>query len=61
MRLHWRLLHFSTDLVDYVIAHEIAHLREMNHGPRFWAAVGELFPDWSDARAQLRRSVLPPW
>ncbi len=61
VRLNWRLLHFSPGLVDYVIAHEIAHLREMNHGPRFWETVGELFPDWSDARAQLRRSVLPPW
>ena len=61
LRLHWRLLHFTPQLIDYVIAHEVAHLREMNHGERFWAAVGELFPDWRDARAQLRASVLPPW
>jgi predicted metal-dependent hydrolase len=61
LRLHWRLLHFTPELVDYVIAHEVAHLREMNHGPRFWATVGELFPDWRDARHALRRSLLPPW
>lgn len=61
LRLHWRLLHFSPAVVDYVVAHEVAHLREMNHGPAFWAAVGELFPDWRDVRRQLRGSVLPPW
>ena len=54
IRLNWRLVHFPPDIVDYVIAHELAHLRELNHGPRFWATVGELFPDWRDARRWLR-------
>ena len=54
IRLNWRLLHFPPDIVDYVIAHELAHLRELNHGPRFWATVGDLFPDWREARAWLR-------
>ena len=61
IRLHWRLLHFAPDIIEYVIAHEVAHLREMNHGPRFWAAVGEVYPAWREARATLRKSVLPPW
>ncbi len=61
IRLHWRLLHFSPQLVDYVIAHEVAHLREMNHSPRFWAHVGSLYPEFAQARRELRRSVLPPW
>lgn len=61
VRLHWRLLHFAPAVVDYVVAHEIAHLREMNHGPRFWATVGELFPDWRDVRQKLGRATLPPW
>jgi predicted metal-dependent hydrolase len=47
-------VHFPPDIVDYVIAHELAHLRELNHGPHFWAAVGELFPEWERARAWLR-------
>ena len=54
IRLNWRLIHFRAPLVDYVIAHEVAHLREMNHGPRFWKLVGTLFPDYQACRAALR-------
>lgn len=61
IRLHWRLLHFSPQLVDYVVAHEVAHLREMNHSPRFWAHVGALYPEFQLARKHLRQSALPPW
>ncbi len=61
LRLHWRLLHFAPHIVDYVIAHEVSHLREMNHGPRFWATVARIFPNWREARDALRSSVLPPW
>ena len=38
----------------YVAAHELAHLKEMNHGPRFWETVESIFPEFRDARAQLR-------
>ena len=41
----WRLIMAPTFVLDYVVAHEIAHLREMNHGPRFWRLVEELVPD----------------
>ncbi|RPH63246.1 MAG: M48 family peptidase [Burkholderiales bacterium] len=54
IRLNWRLVHFPLDIVDYVIAHELAHLRELNHGPRFWSTVGALFPEFERARAWLR-------
>ncbi|MGD9946007.1 MAG: M48 family metallopeptidase [Burkholderiaceae bacterium] len=54
IRLNWRLVHFPLDIIDYVIAHELAHLRELNHGPRFWSTVGELFPDFERARTWLR-------
>lgn len=54
IRLNWRLVHFPLEIVDYVIAHEFAHLRELNHGPRFWATVGELFPDFERMRTRLR-------
>ncbi len=46
IRLNWRLVHFPRDIVDYVVAHELAHLRELNHGPRFWRTVGDLFPEF---------------
>jgi predicted metal-dependent hydrolase len=54
IRLNWRLVHVPAHIVDYVIAHELAHLRELNHGPRFWRAVGDLFPEYRQAREWLR-------
>jgi hypothetical protein len=55
LRLNWRLIHFSLPLIDYVIAHELAHLREMNHGPRFWATVQSVFPEFQAAKKALRQ------
>jgi len=37
-----------------VVVHELAHLVEMNHGPRFWAVVESLYPEWRDARRELK-------
>ena len=54
IRLNWRLMHFPLSMIDYVVAHELAHLKEMNHGPRFWDTVASIFPDFRDARAQLK-------
>ncbi len=59
IRLNWRLIHLPVALIDYVIAHEAAHLVEMNHGPRFWATVERLYPDWRSARGELKRAVVP--
>jgi len=55
IRLNWRLIHYPLSLVDYVVAHELAHLREMNHSPAFWATVGEVYPDYDGARLALRK------
>ncbi|HTD03697.1 SprT family zinc-dependent metalloprotease [Undibacterium sp.] len=54
IRLNWRLIHFSLTLIDYVIAHELSHLREMNHSPQFWATVQSIFPDFEQAKQALR-------
>ncbi len=54
VRLNWRLIHHQPDLIDYVIAHELAHLKELNHGPRFWKTVEQLFPAYQQARGRLR-------
>jgi predicted metal-dependent hydrolase len=54
IRLNWRLVHFPIEIIDYVIAHELAHLKEMNHGPRFWATVQTLLPGFESARSRLK-------
>ena len=63
IRLNWRLIHFPREIVDYVVAHELAHLREMNHSPRFWAVVAQLYPDYQTARGELKRLAAhcPQW
>lgn len=55
IRIHWRLIHLPPEFADYVIAHELAHLVEMNHSPRFWHVVAGLFADWQRVRHELRR------
>lgn len=50
----WRLILAPDAVLDYVAAHEAAHLREMNHSPRFWALVEQRRPDWRTHRAWLR-------
>jgi len=53
--LNWRLIHFSHSIIDYVIAHEIAHLREMNHSQAFWREVGRLLPGFEAPRQALKQ------
>jgi hypothetical protein len=53
IRLNWRLVHLEPQLTDYVVAHEVAHLLEMNHSKRFWSLVSRLYPDWRAARERL--------
>jgi predicted metal-dependent hydrolase len=61
IRLNWKLVHYPLALLDYVVVHELAHLREMNHSPAFWAVVGDVFPDYDGAKAALRkRSIEMP-
>lgn len=61
IRLHWRLIHFPLATIDYVVAHELAHLREMNHSPKFWAVVRSVVPDYEAARGQLGSEPLADW
>jgi hypothetical protein len=54
IRLNWRLMLLPTHLVDYVVAHELAHRRELNHSARFWDVVATLYPRYREARRELR-------
>ncbi len=55
IRVNWRLIHMPTHLGDYVVAHEVAHLLEMNHSARFWRVVSSLYPEWKAARTELKQ------
>lgn len=59
IRLNWRLVHFAMSSIDYVVAHELAHLREMNHSPRFWDVVRSVMPDYEAARRSLKNGLVP--
>jgi len=59
IRLNWRLIHFAMPSIDYVVAHELAHLREMNHSPRFWDVVRSVMPDFEHLRETLKDDALP--
>ena len=55
IRINWRLIHLPPHLGDYVVAHEAAHLIELNHSKRFWAVVGSIYPEWHAARDELKQ------
>lgn len=52
----WRIMMAPAPVIDYLVAHEVAHLKEMNHGPRFWKLCRELCPRTDEAKAWLKRN-----
>ena len=58
IRFSWRLVQLAPDLIDYVAAHEVAHLVELNHSERFWALVEWLYPHWREAKTRIERAAL---
>ena len=61
IRLNWRLIHFRQSVIDYVVVHELSHLRVMDHSPRFWDTVRTVVPDYAALRAQLKDDAMPRW
>jgi hypothetical protein len=53
IRLNWRLVQLPPALAEYVVAHEVAHIVELNHSARFWAVVERLLPGHAALRRQL--------
>jgi len=61
IRLNWHLIHLSMRLLDYVVAHELCHLKQMNHGPEFWAEMGKVMPDYLERRQALKKVTMVQW
>jgi hypothetical protein len=55
LSFNYKLLFLPERLVDYVVVHELCHLRELNHSPRFWALVREALPTYESLRSELRK------
>ncbi len=53
VRLNWRLVHHDMACIDYVVVHELSHLRHMNHSPAFWGVVKSVLPDYAQTKAKL--------
>lgn len=59
IRLNWRLVHLRLDMIDYVVVHELSHLRHMDHSPQFWDVVASVMPDHAQRRKALRQAAVP--
>ncbi|SNT61564.1 hypothetical protein SAMN05443665_106429 [Actinomadura meyerae] len=55
LNIHWATMQLPPDLIDYVLAHEVAHLHERDHGERFWRRVERAMPDYRARRTRLKR------
>lgn len=54
LNFNWKLILLEPGLLDYVVVHELAHLKQMNHSPAFWAEVETILPDYRERRRRLR-------
>lgn len=61
VRIHWATLQLSPSLVGYVLAHELAHLREPHHGPDFWQLLGRVMPDYDERKQELAKRGAGLW
>ena len=55
LRLHWKLTLAPREVMDYVVVHELAHLKELNHSKRFWSIVASILPDYPSSKKWLRK------
>lgn len=58
LNFHYKLLFLPMDLVDYVVVHELCHLKEMNHSEKFWTLVSQVIPDYKKKREEINTYLL---
>jgi predicted metal-dependent hydrolase len=61
VRINWTTMQLRPALVEYVIAHELAHLKEAHHGPAFWELLARVQPDYVERRTELARTGAKVW
>lgn len=61
VRVHWATLQLPPALVEYVLVHELAHLREAHHGPTFWELLARAMPDYEERKRDLARRGAALW
>jgi hypothetical protein len=61
VRIHWTAMQLQPGLVDYVVAHELAHLHEPHHGPTFWALLSRVMPDYEERKGSLAKVGTRLW
>ena len=58
LNFHYKILFLPQELADYLIVHELCHLKEFNHSPRYWKLVAQTIPEYKNCRKEMRRFVL---
>lgn len=58
ININWQLIFFKPEILEYVVVHELCHIRHKNHSKRFWDFVGEHLPDYSERRKYLRENTV---
>ena len=61
LNFNWKLVLMPSELLDYVVVHELAHRKEMNHSPRFWAVVEKELPDYHERREKVEKNWENSW
>lgn len=54
LNFNWKLILIGEELLDYVVVHELAHRKQMNHSPQFWQEVEKILPDYKERRRRLK-------
>ena len=58
LNFNYRILFLSEQMQDYIVAHELCHLKEFNHSKQFWESVGRIVPDYAALRGQLKKNAI---